>query len=576
MLALLLRRPLRVERNDRQQFLGIREHLLLDHDAQLFVARPHGVLPGVRRPRTQHEVHDLVAVILRIADPGRLLDLLQFRIQRGAVEALARVVIAEFLILDPEVRIRDVAVEDVLPVLRIRFEISRLDLLANEVRIARREHILHERQVFLLGLRRELLAFDLLFEHVHQVHGVRRDLARIEVEHARQDLEREACRHARHPFVHARVIAILLVRLRLRIGVLQVFAVIHLHLREQARILRLVQARQHRELRHHLQRARRAHGFGQRRIADQLLVDLRLFRHAQAVRHLHDEDPVEQCLVVAVIAECLPLRLVRVRENHAVERNRAESFGTLEIAFLRRGQERVQHLDRRLEHFDEFEQALVRQAQAARIAVRIGIVLRVLFELADVDLADERRDVLVVLVARLRLCDADLPKDRRIAAHHAELADVAVVFVQALDGPRTQDALQVAAWNAVLLFEDRAVLVVVEQPERRFVDGRTLQRIERHALHQLLQALGDRRLPAAHRAEQVEDLLLFLEPLRSVAEVRDHLLDHFLHSVELTERGIDLDNLVREDPRQARVVAGIDLFRFPDCSQHAFASRGVR
>jgi hypothetical protein len=163
-----------------------------------------------------------------------------------------------------------------------------------------------------------------------------------------------------------------------------------------------------------------------------------------------------------------------VREDHAVERNRAEAFGALEVAFLRRGEQRVQHLDRRLEHFDEFEQPLVRQAQAARVAVGIGVVLRVLLELADVDLADQRRDVLIVLVARLGLRDADLPQDRRVATHHAELTDVAVVLVQALDGPRAEDALQIAARNAVLLFEDRAVFVVVEQPSGDSLTGEPL------------------------------------------------------------------------------------------------------
>ena len=51
--------------------------------------------------------------------------------------------------------------------------------------------------------------------------------------------------------------------------------------------------------------------------------------------------------------------LVGVGEDDAVERDRAEAFGALEVAFLGRRQERVQHLDRRLEHLDEFEQALV-------------------------------------------------------------------------------------------------------------------------------------------------------------------------------------------------------------------------
>ena len=104
--------------------------------------------------------------------------------------------------------------------------------------------------------------------------------------------------------------------------------------------------------------------------------------------------------------KCLPLRLVGVREDDAVERDRADAFGAVVVAFLRCRQQRVQHLDRRLEHFDEFHQALVGQAQAAGEAVGVGIVLRESLELADVHLADQRGDVLVVLVAGLGLGDA--------------------------------------------------------------------------------------------------------------------------------------------------------------------------
>ena len=164
-------------------------------------------------------------------------------------------------------------------------------------------------------------------------------------------------------------------------------------------------------------------------------------------------------------------------------------------------------------------------------------------------LADERRDVLIVFVTGLGLRDADLAKDGRIAAHHAELADVAVVFVQALHCPRRKDALQIAARNAVLLFEDGTVFVVIEEAERRLIDGRTLQRIERNALHELLQSFGDRRLAAAHRTQQIQDLLLLFETLCRVPEVRHDVLDHLLHSVEFTERRIHLDDLVRKHTR---------------------------
>jgi hypothetical protein len=74
----------------------------------------------------------------------------------------------------------------------------------------------------------------------------------------------------------------------------------------------------------------------------------------------------------------------------------------------------VQHLDRRLEHLDEFQEALAREVEAARVAVGVGVVLAVELELADVDLADQRGDVLVVLVARLGLGDAELLELRRV------------------------------------------------------------------------------------------------------------------------------------------------------------------
>ncbi len=235
----------------------------------------------------------------------------------------------------------------------------------------------------------------------------------------------------------------------------------------------------------------------------------------------------------------------------------------------------MQHLDRRLEHLDELEQALVRQAQSARVAVGVGVVLRIGLELPDVDLADQRRDVLVVLVARLGLRDADLAQDRRIAPDDLELADVAAELLEPLDRPRRQDAVEVAPRNAVFLLEDGAVLGGVEQAERRLVHRRALDGVERHLLHELLEPLGDRALAAADGAEQIEDLLLLLEPLRGVAEVRDDLLDRVFHAVELGEGRIELDHLVGEQPRQPRVAARVDRLRRADGFEHALGGGGV-
>ena len=138
--------------------------------------------------------------------------------------------------------------------------------------------------------------------------------------------------------------------------------------------------------------------------------------------------------------EALPFGLVRVREDDAGERDGADILGADVVAFLGRRQQRMQHLDRRLEHLDEFENALVGAVEAAGIAVGVGIVLGVGLELADIDLADQRGDVLVVLVARLGLGDRDLAQARRLELGDAELRDVAAERLEPLVAPRDSSA----------------------------------------------------------------------------------------------------------------------------------------
>ena len=96
----------------------------------------------------------------------------------------------------------------------------------------------------------------------------------------------------------------------------------------------------------------------------------------------------------------------------------------------------MQHLDGRFEHLDEFQQSLIGFAQAAGIAVGIRIILLEVFELADIDLADQRGDVLVVFVTRFGLRDRLLIENRRILLHHPELRDVTVELFQPFGRPR--------------------------------------------------------------------------------------------------------------------------------------------
>jgi hypothetical protein len=110
--------------------------------------------------------------------------------------------------------------------------------------------------------------------------------------------------------------------------------------------------------------------------------------------------------LLLVVAKGLPLALVAVRQHHAVKRNGAKAFGALVVALLRGGEQRMQHLDGRLEHLHKLQQALVGQAQAARVAVGVGVVLGKALELADIHLAHQAGNVLIVLVARLGLGNA--------------------------------------------------------------------------------------------------------------------------------------------------------------------------
>ena len=111
-----------------------------------------GFLPVVLRAIAQRELHDLVAEVLRIGDARRLFDLRQLVVERAAVEQLAGVGVLEVLILDPRIGIGDVAVEQVLAVFAVGFQIGLLDLLADELGIARRQFRLDEFEIFLLGV----------------------------------------------------------------------------------------------------------------------------------------------------------------------------------------------------------------------------------------------------------------------------------------------------------------------------------------------------------------------------------------------------------------------------------------
>src|SRR5262245_37325065 len=148
------------EADDRQQVLDLREHALLDDLADLLVGGPGRVLALVLGARPQGEFHHLVAEVLGVGDARRLLDLRQLLVQHLAVEQLAGVGILEVLVLDPGVGVGNVAVEQVLAVVAVALDLGLLDLVADELGVARRQLALDEVDVLLLGGLRELRAAD--------------------------------------------------------------------------------------------------------------------------------------------------------------------------------------------------------------------------------------------------------------------------------------------------------------------------------------------------------------------------------------------------------------------------------
>ena len=339
------------------------------------------------------------------------------------------------------------------------------------------------------------------------------------------------------------------------------------------------QARCDREAAEILQDFGRTGAVGQLAFTQQLFIDQPLLGDAQAIGYLDDEDAVEEGLVVLVVLELQPFGLIRMGKHDALIGKRAEILRSVVAALLRGGQQRVQNLDRRLEHLDEFEKALRRAVEAAAIGIGIGIGLTEVFELSDIDLADQRRNVLIVLVARLGLGDGDLAQPRRHDFDDAELRDVAADFVEPLGCPGRDETGQTPPGDAVFFLQKIAHAFATEEAERRFEDRADLaidgEHVDRLFLHQLLQPFGKRRLAAAHRPKEVEDLLALFEALRGVAEITHDALDRILHAEEIGKGRIELDRAVGEDAPKALVRAGVDQLRLPDRRYHALRRRRI-
>ena len=79
---------LAAEGDDRQQFLDLREHPLLDHFADFLIRGPARIAPVIMGALAQGVFHDLVAEVLRVADARGLFGLLQLPVEDIQIEDL--------------------------------------------------------------------------------------------------------------------------------------------------------------------------------------------------------------------------------------------------------------------------------------------------------------------------------------------------------------------------------------------------------------------------------------------------------------------------------------------------------
>lgn len=140
---------------------------------------------------------------------------------------------------------------------------------------------------------------------------------------------------------------------------------------------------------------------------------------------------------------------------------------------------------------------------------------------------------------------------------------------KSLIAPRTHQAGETPARNAVLLFEHRAEQFRIEQAERAFEHGAefvtSLEHVDGMDFHQRLEAFGERGFSAADRSEQIENLLALFESLRRVTEEPDDALDRVFHSVEAGESRIEPHRAIQKDTAKAWVLGRINHLRLADC-----------
>lgn len=128
---------------------------------------------------------------------------------------------------------------------------------------------------------------------------------------------------------------------------------------------------------------------GQLTVVEQFFIDADLFGDTQAIRHLDDIDAVEEGLIVLVITEGHPFRFVGVSKDDPVKRQGGDPFGAVIVTFWVAVSSGCSTLIGAL-NISTNSIILVGAAQRTGVAVGVRVVLRIVFQLTDIHLTDQR------------------------------------------------------------------------------------------------------------------------------------------------------------------------------------------
>ena len=227
--------------------------------------------------------------------------------------------------------------------------------------------------------------------------------------------------------------------------------------------------------------------------------------------------------------------------------------GNLDQLFLRHRDEHVMELDVAFQDFDVLDEPAVGDFQFAVQAVGAGIGLAVFRDLAEVHVADELGDVLVLGIAGLEGADAaarafgqgDL-LDLHLFPEHVALVVLELgVVEQAMAADGAKIAFDLHAGQDFLPL---GAVMAGNQMQGILGHGAAIDGVERRVgrvfLEALLEQAGNGGLARGHRSHEHQDALAGFGAARSGVQELDDVVDGFVHAEDLFVEEIVADQIL--------------------------------